>query len=221
MDNLEQGIEKEGHDKRQSEIMGYMARQLKKCPKCSESQELCSDCRIELNRKIELSDRHAWLEQLRYTEVSPDPAHYGPWLSEELSHALSVCAYNALHNGIPMEIAIAQNFKIQWIQTELSRIGFKPDSPAPTFDRIKWNDNAALLSYLIHQLYEKGYITPPQRNGTPNWTALARSLFAVVEIVKENKDPVTEQSFIQAMKPGGDVTENKRGPHAFKIYKRG
>lgn len=87
-------------------------------------------------------------------------------------------------------------------------------------ERISWNDNAALLAYLFHQLTEQGYITPPQRNGASNWTAFARTIFAAFDMQKENGDPVTITSFIQAMKKTGDVTENKRGPHAFKIYRR-
>jgi hypothetical protein len=91
--------------------------------------------------------------------------------------------------------------------------------PVVNLERIRWNDTAALLGQLVHELADKGYITPPQRAGAHNWTAAARTLYAAFDIRKPNGDPVKFSSLDAALKPEGD-RDIKGARAAFKIYPR-
>lgn len=107
-----------------------------------------------------------------------DPG-YGPWLARQLESELSVCGQEALYRGIPIEIALKQSIKIQWIQTELSRIGYKQDSPASRLDRLEWNCSTAVYVHIVKELLTKGYLILPGMNakeGDGNITELFRRL---------------------------------------------
>jgi hypothetical protein len=109
----------------------YMEKQFRECPECNAKiGTLCPDCMIELNRRIEQSNGYIWSERLQKDNPSMNDPGYGPWLARQLESELSVCGQEALYRGIPIEIALKQSIKIQWIQTELARIGYKPESTA-------------------------------------------------------------------------------------------
>lgn len=96
--------------------------------------------------------------------------------------------------------------------------GTMPGGTTP-LDRIRWNDTAALMGHLFHELEAAGYITPPQRAGQRNWSAVARTLHAAFDIRKEGGDPVTLAALTQALKPEGD-RDIIGGKAAFKIAAR-
>lgn len=91
--------------------------------------------------------------------------------------------------------------------------------PSVNPERIRWNDTAARFGQLIHDLADKGYLSPPQRAGKPNWTAAARTFHAAFDICTEGDEPVTLSTLTQALKPEGD-RDIKGGKAAFKITPR-
>ncbi len=148
--------------------MRYMLSRIAECPDCLAIKGLCSECSIEVNRRVEMEDRLAWVERLRQNDPSPYSEEFGPWLSEELNHTLSVCTYSALCNGVPIQTAIEQNFKIQWIQTELLRIGYKPESPSQPLNRLEWNCSTAVYVHIVKELLNRGYLFLPGMNAKDN-----------------------------------------------------
>lgn len=88
--------------------------------------------------------------------------------------------------------------------------------PVVNPERIRWNDTAALFGQLVHELADKGYLSPPLRAEKPNWTAAARTLHAAFDIRTVVGEPVTLPTLTQALKPEGD-RDIKGGKAAFKI----
>ena len=193
----------------------------KSCVECKMMGFYCETCNARLSLVRYRMHEAQWeLTILEHPPPSDDAAEYREWL-ETNRHAWIVIENRwSVPHGTPRDIL--NSYPVQWIDIELLTLDLdqRANPAAPNLERIGWIDNAALLAYLLHKLTAEGYITPPQRNGAPNWAAFARTIFAAFELKKENGDPVTLESFIQAMRPTGDVTENKRGPHCFKIYKR-
>lgn len=75
-------------------------------------------------------------------------------------------------------------------------------------ERIVWEGKGAELAYLFQSLHAKHWITLPTHNGKPNFTGMARVLFAAFEI-RDGDEPMKWPSFNQACKVSGDNAERK------------
>lgn len=177
----------------------YMEKQFRECPKCNaKTRLLCPECMIETNRMVEQSNGYIWGEQLQKQDLSWFDSGYAPWLAQELQSELSMCGQEALSKGIPVDIALKQSIKIQWIQTELARIGYKPESTDEPLSikngpRPQWMGSASELAYLLTELIEGNHLTPPP-NGRKvgkegNRAAVADALYDAIEI----RDPATNE----------------------------
>lgn len=98
-----------------------------------------------------------------------------------------------------------------------------PSTVARTLQPIQWNDTAALLAYLLTELVEAEYITPPpngRKTGKEgNRAAVADLAYQLLDIRdRSTNEPVTREYFRSLMRPSSPDRDSR--PDLFKIRSR-